>query len=117
MKKISVYLKDNIEKDLKKDAEREGVSLSEYAGELIELGLKIKRMKRTESQEKQDELHDKMPEYLLRVLNICSEVYRSTYQKDKVVSSGEDAEESLNIIKGKVQSYLDGFLGKEKTEY
>lgn len=114
MKKISVYLKDSLEKQLKFEAEKQEQSLSEYASELIELGLKIKAMQKDESRQKEEELMRKMPEQLLRILTICAEIFRCTFDEGKVRLEGENADTVLQLIKEKSNAYVDGFIGKDK---
>lgn len=112
MKKISIYLKDSLEKQLKKEAEKEEVSLSEYSKQLIELGLKIRSIQRDETREKKEELMDKTPEYLIRLLNICSEMFRCIYDQDKVARPADTPNDALDSIKNTTIAYLDGFLEK-----
>ncbi len=113
MKKISIYLKEETEKQLRKEAAGLDVSLSECAGQLIELGLKIKSMKNDEKRRKEEELMEKTPEYLLRLINICSEVFRCTYDNEKVSIPAENSEQVLESIRNRVTSYIDGYTGKE----
>ncbi len=115
MKKISVYLKDNLEKQLKQEAAKQERPLSDYASELIELALRIKSMQQDESRQKEEELMRKMPEQLLRLLNICSETFRCTFDEKKVRLKGENADNILQVIKDKATAYVDGFTGKEQS--
>lgn len=115
MSKISIYIKDSIEEQLKQEAKKNEKSLSEYAGELIELGLKIKSMQQDESRKKEEELMDKTPEYLLRIMNICSEVLRCSYDPNKALQKAETADEALSMIREKAVSYINGFTGKESN--
>lgn len=115
MKKISVYLKDSLEKQLKQAAEKQEQSLSEYASELIELGLKIKALQQDKSRQKEEELMRKMPEQLLRLINICSETFRCTFDEEKVRLKGENADNVLQTIKEKANAYIEGFTGKEEA--
>lgn len=115
MKKVSVYLKDSLEKQLRNEAEKQERPLSECASELIELGLKIKAMQKDESRQKEEKLMRKMPEQMLRILTICSETFRCAFDEGKVRLEGENADSVLQLIKEKSSAYVDGFIGKDKS--
>ncbi len=91
-------------------------SFSRSMSDLVELGLKVSKIQDEggdNDDKKLDELEKKHTEYLLRTMNICSEIFRCCYESSKVSDESTSANETLNNIKGKVNHYIDGFLQKE----
>lgn len=110
-----VFLEEPIKRQIEENASKEGSSVSKYAADLIKLGLKIKGMKQDESRQKEEELERNHTEYLLRILGIVSDLYSSQYDSNKMGYKCANADEALSRIKDKVQSYIDGYLGKDEV--
>ena len=113
MKRIAVYLDDSVADEIHAKAIDKNLTDSKYAYQLIQLGLKIESMRQDESQKKKDEFEEKIPEYLLRLISICSETFRCVYDNEKLLTPAKNPEDSLNTIKSKVIAYMDGVTGKE----
>ena len=74
---------------------KKGISFSKAVSEMISVGL-----------ENSTNIEDKHSEYLLRTMNICSEILRCVYDKNKVSFSGENTEDALQEIKQTIQNYV-----------
>ena len=72
-------------------------------------------MKQDESRQKEEELERNHTEYLLRILGVVSDLYRSQYDANKMGFKCANADEALSRIKDKVQSYIDGYVGKDEV--
>ena len=113
MSRISISLEESIKKQIEELASKEETPVAKYIVGLIQLGLKIKTMQQDETRKKEQELQEKMPEYLLTLIGLCSETLRCTYDPEKIRNKSKNAEDSIAIIKEKVTAYIDGFTGRD----
>jgi hypothetical protein len=115
MARLTTFVDDETEKQIKKQASDEGISISECTASLIKLGLRIKSMQQDESKQKMDELMQKTPEYLLRLIAISSEIFRATYDPEKCSRKDSDPNDLLLDIKSSVQSYIKGYTQDDEV--
>jgi len=107
MPRVVTYLKKSTIEKLNNLSDLEGLSISNVAAEMIEIGLKVKENSSEKTKEDKDNISDKTPEYLLRILNICSEVFKNTYTNNKTTAHDTESREALDGIKEKVDLYLE----------
>lgn len=107
MPRVVTYLKKSTIEKLNTLCELEDLSISNVAAEMIEIGLKVKENSLDKTKGNKDSISDKTPEYLLRILNICSEVFKNTYADNSKMVHDTESREALDGIKAKVDLYLE----------
>jgi len=115
MPRLVTFIDDSLLKNLKQMGENNKKSLSKLAAELIEIGYNVKQIhggKGNKEEEKRQELIAKHTEYLLRILTILADVY-ACVRNEKSQQDGEKINDTLDIIKKNVQSYIAGYIGKD----
>lgn len=117
MPRLTTFVDKTTEKQVKDNAEQEGVSVSVYTASLIKLALKIKQLQGDENkqneEEKKAELEEKHTEFLLKILGLQAEVLRCVYDSSKVKNKTGDVESNINRIDEKAKEFIHQFLGKK----
>jgi len=117
MPSVTIHLPDDVKEDVEKYADEIKKSFSAACRKLIEIGYKVEQsMKKqtADEEQKSNELRDKHTLYLLQNLNISKEILRCVFNKDRVRSGGNTAEDNLSTIRDGTKEYIKGFLGKEE---
>ena len=120
MPKSYCYLSQKTIIDLEQIKQDEGYdSNSQVMKEMIELGIRIYLQNKDEVRmspeekmrlEKEEELKAQHTTYLLRLLGFSADILRCIYDKDKLNSEHENAEDHISTIKKKVDNYIDGYI-------
>ena len=120
MPKSYCYLSQKTILDLEQIKQDEGYdSNSQVMKEMIELGIRIYLQNKDEARmspeekmrlEKEDELKAQHTTYLLRLLGFSADILRCIYDKNKLNSEHENAEDHISTIKSKVDNYIDGYI-------
>jgi len=116
MSRFTVTLTDEINEKLQQLATEEGKTLSAVISEALELKFKIHDMNdqpKNEATKKMEELALKVPENVLRILAITSEILSCVYDKNAVKYKQETAAEELVVIKQKIRAYIEDCVNKE----
>ena len=117
MPRLVTFVGEHTLETINEKAEKNKISASKYASGLIEFALKIKSMeadpKAKKAEEKRRELELKTPEYLLRILNISSEILRCNHDPEKMKVKQADVDHALDSITAEVKTYLKGYLGED----
>ena len=120
MPKSYCYLSQKTILNLEQIKQDEGYdSTSQVMKEMIELGIRIYLQNKEESRmspeekmrlEKEEELKAQHTTYLLRLLGFSTDILRCIYDKDKLNSEHNNAEDHITTIKNKVDNYIDGYI-------
>lgn len=120
MPKSYCYLSQKTILNLEQIKQEEGYdSTSQVMKEMIELGIRIyvqnkdgARMSPEEKMrlEKEEELKAQHTTYLLRLLGFSTDILRCIYDKNKLNSEHDSAEDHITTIKNKVDNYIDGYI-------
>ncbi|EKD45252.1 MAG: hypothetical protein ACD_69C00365G0001 [uncultured bacterium] len=115
MLKITTFLNEDTVLNLKELCKNTGKSLSKTIAELVEAGYQIKHNDDTEKtithDEKNTELALKHTEFLLRILNINTEILRKVYNEPSKCTE-KTVDLKLDEIKTHVQKLVEAKLGK-----
>lgn len=115
MPQIYTSIGEHTIEQLEKISKKTGKSFSKITAEMVELGLKVYEARSenqiSEVEKKKAELEEKHTEYLLRIMNLCSEILRCTFDPDKMESKSKNPEEAISEIKEKMQFYIKSYTG------
>lgn len=115
MPKLTTFLSPKVLSEITLIAEKEQKNKSKIACELIELGLKLRNSDHSTSEsqaQRKAELEAKHTEYLLRLIAICSNIMKFTYDPDKNKLNREQVENELELIRSRAQGFIDGRLSE-----
>ena len=120
MPKAYCYLSQKIIDQLESINKDEGHdSSSQTMKEMIELGIKVYLHNKdnpviSEDEkrrlEKEEELNRQHTTHLLRLLGISADIFRCVYDKNKLQSDSNNAEEHIAELKKKVDNFIEGFI-------
>lgn len=120
MAKAYCYLNKKIIDQLELIKQEEGHdSSSQTMKEMVELGIKIylhnKERPALDKDEEmrlknEEELNRQHTTHLLRLLAISADVFRCVYDKSRLSSDSNNADEHIGLLKKKVDNYIDGYL-------
>ena len=111
MQRIAIFLEEELGNDIRNRAKDHSISVSECAVSLIKLGLKVKALQEKSGEgeaeiEAKDPFLEKHSEYLLRILNICSEILRCTHDPKRAHYQNEKPDDVLEQIKDRIQNTI-----------
>ena len=108
MPQINATITPELAEKLQKIAQKTNKSFSKIVSDMAESGLKVYEKqhdyKSQKAQTRARELEAKHSEYLLRLININSEILRKLYN-EKPKYEADNTNELLNVIKKNVQKY------------
>lgn len=108
MPQINASIPDSLIDQIQEIAKLEKSSFSKTVHELIEQGLRYRDMQNHKNANARlAEVSEKQPEYILRLVNLCSEIYRFTFNGNSQFP-GDDADTAMTNIENKIKSHLYG---------
>lgn len=120
MPKSYCYLSQKTILQLEQIKQDEGYdSSSQVMKEMIALGIQIYERNKDAAGmsdeekrklEKEEELKAKHTTYLLRLLGFSTDILRCVYDKEKLTSQHDNAEDHISNIKKKVDHFIDGYI-------
>lgn len=118
MPKIVTFLSEDIAKNLKELSKNSGKPLSKITSELVEIGYQINQNKGIEKLKLPDEIwaefNSKSMEYLLRILNIDSEILRKL-NNEPSKCPGKNTELKLAEIKNYAKKHVEDMQKNHKV--
>lgn len=120
MPKSYCYLSQKTILQLEQIKQDEGYeSTSQVMKEMIDLGILVYTQNKDKANmspedkmrlEKEEELKAQHTTYLLRLLGMNTDILRCVYDKEKLNTQQDSAEDHVVNIKKKVDNYIDGFI-------
>lgn len=120
MPKSYCYLSQRTILQLEQIKQDEGYeSTSQVMKEMIDLGIRVYTQNKDAANmspedkirlEKEEELKAQHTTYLLRLLGFSTDILRCVYDKEKLNTTHDTAEDHIANIKKKVDNYIDGYI-------
>lgn len=120
MPKSYCYLSQKTILQLEQIKQDEGYeSTSQVMKEMIDLGIRVYMQNKDAANmspedkmrlDKEEELKAQHTTYLLRLLGFSTDILRCVYDKEKLNTQLDSAEDHISNIKKKVDNYIDGFI-------